>query len=383
MSHFLLTCNAGSNSLKCALFEADSLKLAYRMEVDRIHTQSILSVFDAQGTALIHEEPIEAGYEAALGHILNWQYEQGCEIAAVGHRVVHGGRKFEAPVRVSEETKDEIQKLIPLAPLHQPHNLRLIEILEKQFPALLQTACFDTAFHRTQPALNQQYALPRELTEEEDIVRYGFHGLSYDYIAGKLPEYLPAAERVIVVHLGSGASACAMRNGKSIATTMGFTALDGLMMSTRCGDLDPGVVLYLMQHKGMSAQAIETLLYKESGLLGVSGISGDMRDLDDKESKQAQQAVALFCQTAARQISGLLPLLGGMDALVFTGAMGVHDFLVRAMICDHFKWLNLVLDEVHNAENETTVSSDASAIPVLVIPTDEELVIARQTQTLI
>jgi len=385
MRDMILTCNAGSNSLKASLYTANAVELAYRMEADRIHDESQLTVTDAQG-GVTHEDKIDTGYDQALQAMLAWMDSQDIgSLAAVGHRIVHGGEAFDGPVQIDGQAYEKMEALIPLAPLHQPHNLKLVDIMQEAKPDVPQVACFDTAFHRTQPEISQLYALPHELMEEEHIRRYGFHGLSYEAITERLHAEFDhiAEERVIIVHLGSGASICALKDGKSHATTMGFTALDGLMMSTRCGDLDPGVVLYLMKEKGMSAEEVEEMLYKESGLLGVSGISADMRDLDLKEDPRAQQAVELFCHMAARQLGGLLPLIGGLDRLVFTGAMGVNDLMIRARIADNFKWLGLEVDEMANANDATIISAPQSTVQVMVLPTDEEGIIARQTSDIL
>jgi len=386
MTDNIITCNAGSNSLKCAVYDADSLSLIYRFGVDRIHDESTLTIRDAEGEKLVDEQSIESGYEEALSNILKWYDDNGNgKIIAAGHRVVHGGKEFDDPVKINKEVRKKIEALIPLAPLHQPYNLKLIDILYERYPSMQQVACFDTSFHRTQPWVAQQFALPRDLVEKEDILRYGFHGLSYEYIVQALPEHIGSLEdkRIVVAHLGSGASMCAIKDGKSIATTMGFTALDGLMMSKRCGDLDPGVILYLMQEKGMSAEDIEKLLYQESGLLGTSGISADMRDLDGKENVQAKQAVDLFCYTAAKHLGGLITVMGGLDYLVFTGAMGCGDFFIRAKICDYLKWMKMSVDEVANANHNIIISAEQSSIPVVVLPTDEEQVIAGHTKKLL
>lgn len=382
----ILTCNAGSNSLKCAIYRHDDLSLQAHFSVDRIHDKALFSVEDGEGKALIEEESIDPGYEAALTRILNWHGEAGGgTITAAGHRIVHGGRYVDQPVIITDEVKDTLHQLVPLAPLHQPHNLALIDLVEEHLPDIPQIACVDTAFHRSQPDVAQQFALPQALTEEEGILRYGFHGLSYEYIAAALPEHMAYSDekRIVIAHLGGGASMCALKDGKSVATTMGFTALDGLMMATRCGDLDPGVVLYLQKEKGLGVEEIEELLYKRSGLLGVSGISGDMRDLDMRDNANAKKAVELFCHTAARQLGGLITVMGGFDGLVFTGAMGYGDLLVRAMICDYLGWLGVDLDEIANANDETRISSEASTVDVLRLPTNEEYMIARHTSHLI
>lgn len=385
MTQHIITCNAGSNSLKCALFDSKSLNLAYHFEADRIHDEATCTLEDVSGEVILEEKLSEQGYGAALSHLLEWYENNGDgSIIAAGHRIVHGGQEFDGPVQVDDKVKQALEKLIPLAPLHQPHNLALMEHVSEEFSGLPQVACFDTAFHRTQPWVAQQFALPREFTEE-GILRYGFHGLSYAYITQILPKHIGSLEgkRVIIAHLGGGASMCALKDGKSIATTMGFTALDGLMMATRCGDLDPGAVLYLLKEKGMSTDEVEELLYKKSGLLGTSGISGDMRDLDGKKNPQAKQAVELFCYMAAKELGGLMTVMGGLDALVFTGAMGCGDFFVRAQICDYLRWMQLRVDEVANAKHHTTISMESSPIRVLALPTDEEHIIAQQTaQTL-
>ncbi len=382
MTQRILTCNAGSNSLKCALFDNKSLAPAYHFEADRIHDEATGTLKDASGEMILEEKLSEQGYRSALSHLLDWYQdnEENASIVAAGHRIVHGGKMFEKPVKVDDEVKQALEKLTPLAPLHQPYNLALIDDVAEALPNIHQVMCFDTAFHRTQPAKAQQFALPHEFTEE-GILRYGFHGLSYEYIAQILPDHIGtlSGKRVIVAHLGGGASMCALQDGKSIATTMGFTALDGLMMGTRCGNLDPGVVLYLLKEKGMSADEVEKLLYKQSGLLGVSDMSGDMRDLDGKENPQAKQAIELFCYMAARQLGGLMTVMGGLDALVFTGAMGCDDFFVRAQICDYLHWMQLRLDEVANAKHHTIISTESSPITVLTLPTDEECIIAQQT----
>ncbi len=385
MSKDIITFNAGSNSLKCGVYEAEMLSPRFRVEIERIHNEASITIEDAAGETVL-EQPIDSGYASALNKVLSW-YDRlnGAELVAAGHRVVHGGKDYDAPVELTDAVRQKLEALVPLAPLHQPHNIKLMKILAEQKPGIRQVACFDTAFHRTQPWLAEQFALPRGLVEKEHIYRYGFHGLSYEYIAEILPEHIHnlQGQRVVVAHMGSGASMCALEDGKSVATTMGFTALDGLMMATRCGDLDPGVVLYLLQQKGMNVQEVESLLYKESGLLGVSGISADMRDLDTKEEEHAKQAVDLFCYMAAKQLGGLIMVLGGLDALVFTGAMGVNDLLVRAKICDYVKWIGVELDEMANAQPKTRITTAESAIPVLVLPTDEEYMIAKHTASVL
>lgn len=382
MNTHILTCNAGSSSLKCALYEAGGLSLALRFEADRIHEQCRCTLKDADGSVVEEKEPDEQGYEAAFSLLMEWCESRDVKstITAVGHRVVHGGNELEGPVRITDEVRQKMEKLIPLAPMHQPHNLALMDLVSDQFPDLPQVACFDTDFHRTLPRVARQFALPRELTEQ-GMVRHGFHGLSYDYITRTLPDHLGTLEgqRVAIAHLGSGASLCVVKDGKSIATTMSLTPLDGLMMSTRCGDLDPGLVLHLLKDKGMTADEVEELLYEKSGLKGASGISEDMRDLNDSEAPKAREAVELFCHIAARQLGGLITVAGGVDALVFTGAMGSNGASVRASICKYLEWLGLRLDEAANDRNDERVCAKDSSIAVLALPTDEEGIIAQQT----
>jgi acetate kinase len=299
--------------------------------------------------------------------------------------VVHGAQKFSQPVVLDAAMVDELRGFIPLAPLHQPHNLAGVDALSAALPGVPQVACFDTAFHRSQPEVAQLFALPRAITAQ-GVRRYGFHGLSYEYIAEVLPQRLDAARahgRVIVAHLGNGASMCAMKDLKSQASTMGFTAVDGLMMGTRTGNLDPGVLLYLMEYRGMDAAALTKLLYKESGLLGVSGISQDMRILLESAAPEAREAVDLFCYRIVREIGSLAAALGGLDALVFTGGIGERGAPVREKVCAGLDWLGVRLDGAANARNATQISTSESRIAVCVIPTNEEWIIARHTARLV
>lgn len=391
MRHYILTCNAGSNSLKCALFDYESLSLAYRFSVDRIHSQANLSIENATQETVLNRQDIACGYQAALQAIVQWHHDQQAkqksraEIVAAGHRVVHGGREFTQAVMINTEIKEKLKKLVPLAPLHQPHNLHLIDALQHIQPELPQIACFDTAFHCTQSKVAQQFCLPYPLMENEGIFRYGFHGLSYEYIVQKTARDFPqlTGKKLLVAHLGSGASLCAIKSGKSLATTMGFSALDGLMMATRSGNIDPGVLLYLLQEKGMSVEALQNLLYKESGLLGVSGLSGDMRDLEKSSDQRAKEAIELFCFTAAKQMGGLITVMSGIDALIFTGAMGVGSRLIREKILDYLRWLNIHINHQHNSENKTLISREDSAAMVLAIKTDEEKIIAQHSKKLL
>ncbi|MCB1680798.1 MAG: acetate/propionate family kinase [Alphaproteobacteria bacterium] len=357
MDRRILVLNGGSSTLKTALYLADDLSCVKRET---------------------HEVTPET-YHEALESILSTIGP----LHAIGHRVVHGGRRFFEPVRVDAEIFKALEDLIPLAPLHQPYNLRAISEIGKMHPDLTQIACFDTAFHRTQPEINQMYALPRSLTEQ-GIIRYGFHGLSYEHIADILPEHSGKGHgRVIVLHLGSGASACAMKDLKSISSTMGFTALEGLMMGTRCGAIDPGVILYLLQEKGLTGEEISTILYKKSGLLGVSGLSADSRDLIDNTDPDAQKSIDLFCHYARRAVGQLTAELGGLDVLVFTAGIGEHQPIIRAKIAEAFSWLGVHIDQDQNIKNSTLISAQNSAVEVFVLPTDEEAVIARYTREFI
>ena len=382
-----LVINAGSSSIKFAVY-ANGTAPACRLRglIDGLGTQPRFAASNSAGVPYA-DNPL-AGASPALTHaqalerLFAWLDVHGTDlrIVAAGHRVVHGADLFAAPVRVDDTILAQLDALAPLARLHQPHNLAAIRALRKLRPQLPQVACFDTAFHRTQPPLAQAYALPHELSES-GIKRYGFHGLSYQYIASVLPEHLgaQAAGRVIVAHLGAGASLCALRERRSCATTMGFTVIDGVMMGTRSGSLDPGVVLYLMRERGMSLDAVDDLLYRRSGLLGVSGISADMRVLLASNEPRARTAVELFAYRVARDIGSLAAAIGGVDALVFTGGIGEHAVPVREMICRQSAWLGIELDAGANARNATRISTANARASAWVIPTDEEIVIARDT----
>jgi acetate kinase len=293
---------------------------------------------------------------------------------------VHGGDAFAAPVRIDAEVLARLERLVPLAPLHQPHNLASMRVIAERAPTLAQIACFDTAFHREQEPVARAFGLPREITGR-GVRRYGFHGLSYEYIADIFPRFDGGASRgrVVVAHLGNGASMCAMRSGKSVATTMGFTALDGLLMGTRAGALDPGVVLYMLDELKMDARAIERLLYHESGLLGVSGVSSDMRTLLSRDDAGSRFAVELFCYRVRRELGSMAAALGGLDAIVFTGGIGEHAAPIRARICRDAAWLGVALDEKANAAAGPRISGEGSGVSAWVIATDEELMIARHT----
>lgn len=385
MSKPILVINAGSSSVKFALYdhEPGCDPIAGKQgEVERIDDAPLLTIRSTSGAAIKEAEFSAAGHEAALAAILAWAIQSlgGRAIEAVGHRVVHGGRDFASPILVDDAILTRLTDFIPLAPLHQPHNLAPIEALRRIDPALPQVACFDTGFHRSQAAIVQAFALPQRWAEE-GICRYGFHGLSYEYIASVLPDYLGAdlaRGRVIVAHLGNGASLCALKRGASVATTMGFTALEGLMMGTRCGSLDPGVVLYLQQHHGLSVGEVETLLYRQSGLLGVSGLSGDMRVLLASPLPAARQAIDLFVYRIVREIGAMAASLGGLDALVFTAGIGEHAAPIRAAAIEGSAWLGLTLDRAANDRHGPLIS-EHGPVTAWVIPTDENLMIARHT----
>ena len=386
MNGALLTLNAGSSSIKFALFaqDAPTTKATISGKIAGIGTAPVFSARDAIGNPLgkgqLDKLAPTSSHEQLIALLLPWlEHHQGnMPLMMVGHRVVHGGTEFKSPTRITDTVMATLETLVPLAPLHQPHNLAAIRAVEKWRPGQPQIACFDTSFHRDQPRLAQLFALPRALSDE-GILRYGFHGLSYDYIASVLPDYLgdQAEGRVIVAHLGNGASLCAMRHRKSMATSMGFTALDGLMMGRRCGTLDPGVILYLLQQKGMDAAMIEDLLYRQSGLFGVSGLSNDVHVLEASNAPHSREAIDLFCYRAASLLAGLVPTIGGLDAVVFTAGIGENSALVRQSICDQLAWLGLSLDAKANVENATVISTPQSQVTVLVLPTNEEATVAK------
>lgn len=387
MSNIILILNAGSSSLKFSVFRAERGDggLLAKGQVDGIGSSPRFVLRDSAGTAIEERalNGVAVNHEEALGIVLKaLRYKFGDQrLAAVGHRVVHGGVKFASPVRIDEQILVELEQLIPLAPLHQPHNLSAIRSVTRQAPDVPQVACFDTAFHRAQPEVAQRFALPRRFLDE-GIRRYGFHGLSYEYIASVLPSRDPKAAkgRIIVAHLGNGASMCALLDGKSVATTMSFTPADGLMMGTRCGSLDPGVLLYLMTRHGMSAADLEHLIYHESGLLGVSNISSDMRVLLSSAAPHAAEAIDLFVYRIGREIGSLVAALGGLDALVFTGGIGENSAAIREKVCRTASWLGVSLDETANNARGPRISGAGSAVSVWVIPTNEEMMIAQHTR---
>lgn len=379
MMRGVLTLNAGSSSLKAALFpETGDAPLATGM-ADRIGPDGTLALRGATAGAL-PVIPGIASHADAVDAMLSGLRTlfAGLDVMAVGHRVVHGGATFRAPVALTPAVLAELEALAPFAPLHQPHNIAGIRAAMTAFPDVPQVACFDTAFHRNQPFVNDTFALPRDLYAA-GVRRYGFHGLSYDYITGELARTAPrlAEGRVVVAHLGNGASMCAVHNGRSVASTMGFSALDGLPMGTRCGQVDPGVLLYLMDQRAMTAPQIADLLYRKSGLLGLSGLSHDMRALEAAGTPEAAQAIDYFVFRCQREVGAMAAAMGGIDAMVFCGGIGENSRLVRARICERLGWMGIEIDHARNAAHARVVSSDFARTSVLVIPTNEELVIAR------
>jgi acetate kinase len=389
MADCIAVLNAGSSSIKFALYQhGQDQHLLFGGQVEQIGVAPKLTVKDSDGEKVLenswgakdldHRTATTTIIETAIGLL------GGKPVSGIGHRVVHGGTQFTAPALVTREVVASLRTFCPLAPLHQPHNLAPIEAIASAAPHIPQVACFDTAFHQAQPALAQSFALPRELTDN-GVRRYGFHGLSYEFVTGRLKEIAPdlAAGRAIIAHLGNGASICAVKGGRSTATTMGFTAVDGLVMGTRCGSLDPGVLIYLMDEKGMDARALESLIYKKSGLLGVSGISSDMRTLRQSEEPNAREAIDLFIYRIVREIGSLAAALGGVDGIVFTGGIGQNDAATRSEVIAGCAWLGAQLDDSSNKGTEGRIDSSASQIPIWVIPTDEERVIARHTASIL
>ena len=388
---FALVLNAGSSSLKFCVFKRPEnlqWQLDAKGQIEGIGTAPRLSVKDGAGTRIADDRldaTVSDGSKAvdALAAWLHAKYHGG-KVLGVGHRVVHGGSGFAGPTVVNQGTLARLRELIPLAPLHQPYNLAAIEEVFERLPGVPQVACFDTSFHCSHSAVAALVPLPRDLCQS-GLQRYGFHGLSYEYIASVLPEVAPeiARGRVIVAHLGSGASLCALKEGKSVDNSLGFTALDGLCMGTRPGALDPGVILYLFQSLGLSAKEVEAILYKKSGLLGISGISNDMRDLLQANEPEARLAVDYFVYRAAKEIGALVAVLGGIDGLVFTAGIGENSAEIRRRICESCAWLGLELDAAANANRSPRISTSLSKVSTWVIPTNEEIMIARHTGTLL
>jgi acetate kinase len=390
MRGLLLVVNAGSSSVKFSVFEAvNDEALANRMqgEVDGIGVSPRLRVIDAQGRTLTDTPVRVEDADAAMLLTHAWVREhvgREAAFAAIAHRIVHGGQDYVEPVVIDDAVIARLEALVPLAPLHQPQQIAAIRTLARLAPGVPQVGCFDTAFHHDAPVLAQAFALPRELTAK-GLRRYGFHGLSYEYIVSVLPDVAPecAQGRLVVAHLGNGASMCAIERGRSIATTMGLTALDGLPMGTRCGALDPGVVLYLLRHEGMDAMAIEHLLYERSGLLGVSAISSDMRSLLQSHEPGAAAAVDLFVYRIGRELGSLAAALRGVDAIVFTGGIGEHAAPIRARVCNDAAWLGVTLDEAANASGGPRISRAGARVSAWVIPTDENRIVAQHARRLL
>ncbi len=390
MTDTIAVLNAGSSSLKFSVFGVGgTLALNVRGQMEGIGTAPRFVAKDPTGAVVAEQrwdasDAIDhAGAVEYLFSFLATDLKRG-RLLAVGHRVVHGGTRYGAPVRVDADVIAALADLVPLAPLHQPHNLAPIRAIAVRMPAMPQVACFDTAFHHDQPPVAQAFALPPEITGR-GVRRYGFHGLSYEYVAGAMKnlDMRAAAGRVVVAHLGNGASMCAMANGRSVASTMGFTALDGLVMGTRSGTIDPGVMIWLMDEMGMGPRDLERLLYHRSGLLGVSGVSSDMRTLLASDETRAKLAIELFCYRAGRELGSLAAALGGLDALVFTGGIGEHAAPIREAIVRGASWLGLALDEDANAKSKRRITSDTSRVPAYVVPTDEELMIARHVRSVL
>jgi acetate kinase len=389
LTKVVLTLNAGSSSLKFAVFAASdsgALNLLASGQIQGIGATprgAVTAAATGAKTDLVFDPSLgRVDHQAAIGAILGWLRKAGYDnsVAAVGHRIVHGGPDLAKPMLIDAAVVAKLQRLIPLAPLHQPHNIAGIEAAMNAFPSVPQVACFDTAFHRSQPFVSDTYALPRSYYDE-GVRRYGFHGLSYEYIMGKLRSIAPqvAREDVVIAHLGNGASMCAVTNGRSIASTMGFTALDGLPMGTRCGQIDPGVLLYLMAAKGMNADQISDLLYNKSGLKGMSGISQDMRELEASDSPAAHDAIAYFVERIRRELAGLAATVNGIEGIVFTAGIGEHSWRVREAVLKGMEWLGAQIDDEANRASAQIISSRSSKTIVFVIPTDEERMIAEHT----
>ncbi|WP_321796748.1 acetate/propionate family kinase [Caballeronia sp. J97] len=391
MADVILVLNAGSSSIKFSAFdiEGDELALITHGQVEGLFSAPHFVAYNAKGEKSGEHswgEGVRLEHSEAITHLGAFLrgHDAGHRMIGVGHRVVHGGARFTKPVLTSPEVLDELDKLTPLAPLHQPHNLKPIRIIAERNPGLPQVACFDTAFHATQAPIAQAFALPESITKN-GVRRYGFHGLSYEYIAGALKPVAPdaASGRTVVAHLGNGASLCAMHAGKSVASTMGFTAVDGLMMGTRCGNLDPGVILYLIDELGMNARDVEDVLYRQSGLLGVSGVSGDMRVLLASSDERARFAIDLYVYRIGRELGSMSAALQGLDAIVFTAGIGEHSKEIRRRVCEQAAWWGIELDAKANDSGGPRISTASSKVSVWVLPTNEELMIARHALALI
>ncbi len=388
MKSVVLIINAGSSSIKFAIFTAVQLNCLYRGQIQGIGINDgcYFTLQDQTDKDSQSKQQINAdNHQHALEIIIQWltEHQKGFDLQAVGHRIVHGGNQFTEPVVIDEDVIRHLRKLVPLAPLHQPHNLAAVEIMRKLQPSLIQVACFDTAFHHTQPEIAKTFALPKSLYSE-GVRSYGFHGLSYEYITSILSECSETAAigRTIIAHLGHGASLCAMNNSKSMATTMTFTPLDGLPMGTRCGSIDPAVVLYLLREKQLSVEDISELLHYQSGLLGLSGISGDMQVLLNSQSLAAKTAIDVYVYRIICEIGKMSAAIQGLDSLVFTAGIGEHSALIREKICMGIEWLGIQINVQANHRNEIKISTEQSTISVWVIPTNEEKIIATHTYTL-
>jgi acetate kinase len=391
MSDAILVLNAGSSSIKFSLFieRNGSLEPGVRGQIEGLYTKARFVSKAPDGTVKAEKswpEDVKPGHDGALDHLIEYLRSElaGGRLVGIGHRVVHGGLRYTKPVRVDMEVLKGLETFVSLAPLHQPHNLTPIRRALERAPSLPQVACFDTSFHRSQPDVAQIFALPEEL-RAAGVIRYGFHGLSYEYIASVLPGIDPraAAGKCVILHLGNGASMCALEAGRSVASTMGFTAVEGLPMGTRSGSLDPGVILYLMDQRGLDARAIEKLIYNQSGLLGVSGVSSDMRTLLASQNPQAKLAVDLFVYQIRRSLGSLAAALGGIDAVVFTAGIGENAPEIRSRVCRDAAWLGIEFDEAANAAGRQCISTASSRVAAYVIPTNEELMIARHTRRLL
>jgi acetate kinase len=391
MADAIAVVNAGSSSIKFSLFvtRSSDLELELHGQIEGVYTKPHLIAKRHDGATAAEKawaEGTKLGHDGALDYLVSFLRSELAHdhLTGVGHRVVHGGPDFKGPVLVDVGIASRIENLIPLAPLHQPHNLAPIRRLLDRVPELPQVACFDTSFHTTNPDLAQRFALPEEL-HDAGVRRYGFHGLSYEYIASVLAEFDPkaASGKTVVLHLGNGASMCALEGGRSVASTMGFTAVEGLPMGTRSGSLDPGVLLYLMDHRGMDARSIEKLLYNQSGLLGVSGISNDMRTLLASSDPRAKLAIDLYCYRIRREVGSLVAALGGLDAIVFTGGIGENSAAIRERVCRDAAWLGVELDPLENSVGGPRISLPEARVAAWSIPTNEELMIARHTRQLI
>ena len=388
MTEAILVLNIGSSSIKFAIYVAGTLELLCGGHIDGIASSDVAVRIEGPRAADFGDTALPPTIRDRAG-AARWLLDRirqslsDIVICAAGHRVVHGGTDFARPIIVDERVLHALESLVPLAPEHQPHNLAAIRMVAETWPGLTQVACFDTAFHRTLPMRAQWFALPRALAAE-GVLRYGFHGLSYEYLAGILPQHADdrANQRVVIAHLGHGASLCALRDRRSVATTMGFTALDGLMMGRRSGAVDPGVLLYLLQQKGMAPAAVENLLYNQSGLLGVSGISDDLRVLEASGDARAEEAVDLFAYRASSEIASMAAALEGLDVLVFSGGIGEHSAPMRRRICTFSAWLGIALDDNANLRHGPRISAPDSRVDVYVIPTDEEIVVARAADRL-